>query len=218
MQKPIYTAFYTRGTIYEHEAARLRASLERLNLEHDIRAIESRGDWVKNSRHTASHVCEMIEAYPRRPIVQLDADAVVHSHPALFDEPGDCDLAVHYVRGKQLANGTVWINATPAARQIIARYRELIELNPGCCDEQKMLEIAVAEAVDLARCRRLPASYCWICDIHQPGDLAPGKAPVIEHLQASRVERKASNLANRIRRIKEIESVWGPVEPMAAER
>lgn len=204
--RPIYTAFFTRGTLYEREADRLRRSLDRLGLEHDLRAIDSRGDWVKNSKWTAFHVCNVLADYPDRPVVQLDADAVVWKVPVLFDElPGaGVDIAVHYRKGRELLNGTVWLNATPGARLVAERYRELITNHPGCVNEQLMLSVAIDELRDLVNVRRLPPGYTYIFDLMKD-DLAPAEEIVIEHLQASRHANCSPMLDNRLKRLAELQ-------------
>lgn len=208
MQSPLYTAFYTRGSIYEREAARLRRSLERHNLEHDIRAIDSAGDWRANAGLTARHIQTIQREYPTRPIVQLDADAFAHLPPTLFDvlpETG-CDIAVHYRQGKEMLNGTVWLAPTHGARDVIDRYAGYVARDwPRTHNEQRMLQNAIADLSDLIRVYRLPAGYCWIHDI-MADDLVPGEEVVIEHLQASRETNVRSSLTpGRLARIKEIE-------------
>ena len=116
---PIFTAFFTAGTLYEREASRLVASLDRHGLERDVRPIVDRGSWRANTGYTAEHLCRVMSDHPRRPVVYLDADAVVWRPPTLFDDlEGQCDLAVHYRRGEELLNGTLYLGPpTPPARR-----------------------------------------------------------------------------------------------------
>lgn len=210
MQTPLYTAFFTTNTIYEQEAARLRRSLDRLGLEHDIRPVADRGDWMKNAALTASHVCAVLADHPDRFVVQLDADAVVWSHPKLFDElieAGNCDVAVHYRAGVEMLNGTVFFAPTAAAKAVAATYLDLIESCPGCTNEQTMLAKSIEQHRGAARIVWLPAAYAWIGDIHKREDLSPFTEPVIEHLQASREWHKSPMLPSRLRRLAEIEGL-----------
>lgn len=213
MNEPIYTAFYTRGTMYEQEAARLRASLEALGLPHDIRAIDDRGNWVRNAAYTAHHIHAMQIEYPDRPIVQLDADAVVWKRPTLFDEGGGMaagtDIAIHWRRGHELLNGTIWLAPTDRARLVIEKYRDLVISRPECTNEQTLLDCAIGECAELLKIFKLPAGYCFIADIMQ-NDLAEGEAVVIEHLQASRVANKSPMLPGRERRLREIDGYTFP--------
>lgn len=183
--KPIYTAFWTIGSIYEVEAARLRASLDALNLPHDIRPVPSQGDWRANTQLTVRHILTMMDAYPDRPIVQLDADAIVMQTPLLFEGGIDCDVAGHFRRGHELLNGTLYIAPTHGARLVMEKYRDGVAAHPEHRNEQHWLQVAVEELRDVIRWGDLPASYCYIRDI-MAGDLAEGETPIICHHQASR--------------------------------
>lgn len=193
----IFTAFYTRGTRYEEEAARLVASLNRLGLAHDVTAIEDRGSWTANSRCTAAHVCEALARHPHTPVVQLDADAVVLRRPELF-ETLSCDVAAYRLANGRLANGTVYFAATEPAREVAWTYRNLIDQGHHPHDEQRCLHDAarLVQAGGALKLRDLPASYCCIPDIN--GVELGEEPPVILHLQASREQgRHTLALASR---------------------
>lgn len=199
----IFTAFYTKGR-YEAEANRLRVSLDRLGLTHDIRAVEDKGDWIANTKQTPTHINAILAEYPSEYVVQLDADAFVWSHPAIFFEIDKslADIAVHYRRGHELLNGTVWFAPTDAAKATAKRYEELVQ-NPAVVNEQKMLAQSIEEVKP--RVLRLPPEYCWIHDImaEDIGD----KHPVIEHLQASRETNISPATENRRKRLAFIEGL-----------
>lgn len=201
---PIYTAFYTIGTRYEVEADRLRRSLDRFGLKHDIRGVADRGSWVLNTQLTAQHIHDMLHAYPTRTVVQLDADAYVHRYPELLDElaEDDIDIAVHYRLGRELLNGTVLFNPTPMARAVAAEYLRLIASDPRCRDEQTKLAAAIVNLSPALHVHRLPPEYCWIHDV-MAADIGDRK-PVIEHLQASREATNSTLLPNRRKRIAEL--------------
>jgi hypothetical protein len=198
----IFTAFYTRATIYESEAARLRRSLDRLNLSHNIISIEDRGSWKANAQYTATFIQSMLAVHPG-PIIHLNADAVVWKRPsALMSLPPQWfDLAVHYRKGKELLNGTLWLANTPVCKKTIAVYRELVNANPSERDEQRFLAMAI-EQVKPKVCP-IPAGYCFIHDVMKD-DLQPGEEVFIEQLQASRVHSGSALLANREKRLQEI--------------
>lgn len=199
----IYTAFFTTGTRYEREAARLARSLTRLGLDHRLYPVEDRGSWKANTHQTALHIQAVQKMYPDRPIVQLDADAVVMRQPALFDElsAADYDIAAHWLNGQEFLNGTLWIAPTEAARKVINRYVELCVLHPQFRDEQQFLRQAIDETAP--RVYRLPASYCFIHSFCA-GQVADEDI-VIEHLQASR-EEGSTLLPARRSRIAELEA------------
>lgn len=197
----IFTAFYTIGTIYESEAARLRRSLDRLGLRHDLHGIQDRGSWKENTHHTATFICEMLDLHDG-PVVYLDADAVVWRQPVMFDDLSAYDLAVHYRKGTELLNGTLWLANTPACKRTIRTYRELVSANPQDRNEQQYLAHAIRRTSP--NVYRLPAGMCFIHDLMKD-DLAPGEQVFIEHMQASRTSSGSSLLPNRIKRLQELE-------------
>ncbi len=215
IERPLYTAFYTRNTFYEQEAERLRDSLDKFGLPHDIRPVDSQGDWIANTKLTATHIVTMLKAYPDRPVVQLDADAFIHRRPDLFEDGLDCDVAVHYRQGHELLNGTVYFAPTAGAKMVAEKYLEIIQANPGCANEQTCLDAATKELSDLIKLYKLPAGYTFIADIMR-NDRAEGEEIVIEHLQASRQARGTGLLESRNRRIAELETSGAIGKPRAA--
>jgi hypothetical protein len=166
--RPLYTAFYTKrlvgegGADYEAAACALRRSLDRFGLQHDIREMVSNGNWQGNARMTATHIRTMQAAYPDRPIVQLDADALVVSYPWIFDEllGRGVDVGVHYRPNGEMLNGTLWLAPTEGARQVIQKYEELvITQGHNCHNEQRCLQSALEEMRDYVKVEQIPAGY-----------------------------------------------------------
>ncbi len=195
----IFCAFYTIGTIYETEAARLRSSLDKLGLDHDIVGVPDGGSWAANVHKTAAFTLAMQLKHDGEPVCYLDADAVVWSRPEiLFALDADqTDLAFHRRRGVELLNGTLWLANTEASRAACQRYIDLCEANRHERDEQRFLWQAVEQLG--SRWVNLPASYCWISDI-MAEDIS-GEDPVIEHMQCSREASGSSLLPNRRARL-----------------
>lgn len=205
MSSPTYVCFYTLNTIYEQEAARLRRSLDRLGLLHDLRGVVDRGSWAANAGLTASFLCDMLEEYAGRPIVYLDADAIVWKQPILLDtlNPSNCDIAAHRRANGELLNGTLWLSNSPACRNLIRDYRARVLASPGERNEQRHLDLAI-KAADSLRVIDLPASYCYIaCPALMPH--IEDEDLVVEHFQASRVATKSTLLPLRIQRLMELE-------------
>jgi len=198
---PVVTAFYTTGTRYEAEAARLRASLDKLGLRHWIIGVEDRGSWAANVKQTPEFLLRAMRHWSGQPIVYVDADAVFWRRPDLFAElsPADHDIAAHYRAGQELLNGTLWLSNSPACERVIGTYWTLVVGNPKERNEQLFLDRAIRELKP--RVFQLPAAYCWIHDV-MANDLN-GDEPVVEHLQASR-EEGSSWLASRRKRLAEI--------------
>lgn len=197
--QPIFCCFYTIGTIYEREAARLRSSVERFGLEHDFKPVPDRGNWRANTHYTATFTLEMQHKHEGRPVVYIDADAFIWQSPELLLnlKPEETDIAFHRRRGIELLNGTVWYANNETSRALSSRHAELCRLHPDFRDEQRFLWTAVEEIKP--RWVNLPASYCWIHDV-MATDLGD-QEPVIEHLQASRESSHSTLLPNRRARL-----------------
>ena len=84
-QLPVIVSHYTIDTPYQKEVEKLRASLERFQLEHWIQGIESLGSWRYNSNYCAQQIKDALGRFPGRNILRVDADAVFHMRPSLLE-------------------------------------------------------------------------------------------------------------------------------------
>lgn len=182
---PLIVSYYTVGTVYEPLAARLRASCVRHGLDHRIEPRPSRGSWEANTFAKAD-VCREVWQQCGRPILWVDADAVMHGRPDLL-RGVKADFAVHKWKGDHFASGTVFFNQTPAAGRLLDSWVELCGTNHGASDQphlQRAWEIMTA--LEPVKTLWLPRAYCQIFD----AKLDQGQRPVIEHFQASRTQLK----------------------------
>jgi len=177
MSLPIVVSFYTVNTAYEVMASRLRTSCERLGLAHDMVGIDSRGTWDLDTA-TKATVCR--DAWRRlgRPILWVDADAVIHARPELLRDAPE-DVAVHKWKGQHFASGTVFFNQTPLAGRLLDGWVDRCAAGDS---DQIHLELAWKDIPEI-RTLWLPRSYCQIFDARRD------EPAVIEHFQASRVHR-----------------------------
>jgi hypothetical protein len=130
----------------------------------------------------------MLEKHFPRPVLFVDADAVVLKRPALFDnfEP---DLALYELdwsllgkpgRMKEVLSGTVYAKYTSRVMDILNRWISVCSSDVRTW-EQKILQKLVGDDF-----YRLPPEYCMIFDIMKP----IVNDPIIKHYQASRQYRK----------------------------
>ena len=201
-RKPLYVAFYTVGTIYEEEAKRLRASLDRFGLEHDIVGVQSRGDWYANTCMTAEFLCKSLDGHKTRPLVYVDADAVVRRYPAIFDDldPAQHDLAAYRLPNGEQPNGTLWLSNNHKCRVVCEIYRQRVLASPKERNEQRHLDDAMCDHNGL-RVVTLPVTYCYI---HEITPAVPDDEIVIEHLQCSRTQTGSTLLPVREARIEDL--------------
>lgn len=167
--------FHTGGP-YRDEAERLRASLERCGVRYRIDEVPSRGSWDANVCITPEYIRDVMRGCSG-PVLYLDADAVMHSVPVF---PDGYDVQVHYLAGRELLDGTLWLANNAASRSLVDQWCE--ETTIGVW-EQKTLQDILERRGDIA-VNRLGPEYCCIFDTTRA--LHPGVDPVIEHLQASR--------------------------------
>jgi len=177
LQEPTYVSFYTPE--YQSYADNLEDSLRKYNLKYEIRKIERLGNWEKNCNYKPVFIKEMMEKY-KTPIVWLDADATVESYPLLFDNI-TADVAVHFRRGHELLSGTIFLNNTDEARQLVNLWVKESQLKP-----QELDQVSLKHSVDCwkGKLKKLPERYCNIYDLMNVPN------PVITHHQASRKYRK----------------------------
>ncbi|MBZ9981359.1 MULTISPECIES: putative nucleotide-diphospho-sugar transferase [unclassified Mesorhizobium] len=190
-------AFFTINSFYETEAARMTASAWRLGLSVQARPFADAGSWVRNASLKPTFLVNMRRRL-QGPLLYVDVDTVFHHDPWPELAGFDCDIAVYRESGRLMA-GTILINDTPAAREILALWKKRSDENPEVWDQvvlQEILDEDQASASPRYREGQLPAPFCWVFDRLENGK--PDKV-YIEQLQASReiYERHARGKARR---------------------
>lgn len=191
IKRPIVISYYTEGTGYEKEVQGLLSSLRRFNLEYDIKGIKSLGDWQKNTHYKAKFIKAMLMKH-RKPVLWIDADAVINKYPFLFNDL-DADVACYFrnygkfpissrKEGKELLSGTLYFDHNEKVLALLSKWIKANKANPTRW-EQKNLEEAI-KGWD-GRIVELPPQYCKIFDTMKSVD-----NPAITHYQASRHLRK----------------------------
>jgi hypothetical protein len=185
--------FYTPGTGYEGEVKKLRESARALGIELTDYAYPNLGDWRKNINYKSQCILSAMKQTPSSDIVFIDADAVVHSWPRLFDDlsgpPRLHDIAAHYFQWNQsskveLLSGTLWIANTPKMKAVVEEWNEMGRKHPEI-RHQACLQAILERQKDIL-VYHLPVEYTCIFDAPS----RKGKQAVIEHFQASRKYRR----------------------------
>jgi hypothetical protein len=225
----ITIAFYTKGTPYEAEAELLRASLERVGMEHEITAIADRGDWYANTAQKAGFIRRKRERI-KGPILYIDVDAFVHENcAAYFENLGKmgADFGAHWFRGPAkghdkskvrtegwwMLSGTLFFGDTDNARRLLDAWVGLNRLLSGFGvmdgHGQKDLWYLTTCMTDL-RIVPLPGRFCYVHD--KPWAYPPSEPMIIEHMIASRENRGTSAGHVSPPRRKRIEEMWRILE------
>jgi len=186
MRPWIVVSYYTVNTLYAEHARGLIESLKRLRILYRVDAIESLGDWWKNTKHKPTFLRRMLRDFEGSDVVWVDCDAEFKRYPTLFDEL-DCDVAVHEFdrsnwskgRGTEVLSGTVFLRNNERVRCLVEEWERRCQKS-GRVWDQKVLEKVLAGDY-----YRLPGEYCKIFN-----RMKKVKNPVIVHYQASRTVRK----------------------------
>lgn len=179
---PVIVSYYTKGTGYETQVEHLKVSLRRFNLKNDVVGIPDQGSWRKNVYYKAGFIKQMMNKYPNKSIVFVDADARINKNPILFNDL-DCDFACHFFNKKELLSGTLYFGNTKGARLIVDEWIKENKAHPTIHMPQRNLHIVFNKQKKNIKSKILPVEYCMIFD----SSARKKVKPIIEHFQLSRM-------------------------------
>lgn len=202
----VVCGYYTPGP-YEKEAERLIASLETFDIPYDLTCVNDLVDrpWLEVTRAKPQKVKEMLLKHSDRPVLWLDADAIVKCDPRLtlpnswggYHVPS---MTVHvFGPTTTTCSGTMIFCPGEASITCIDWWIDYLRHHDECRLEKALSYIPGLDKI-------LSCEWCWIFD------LSPkiyGQCDVIvEHLQASREFRDdrpgggpSSLLPSRLKRL-----------------
>jgi hypothetical protein len=203
MRPPLFVAYFTQDTPYEAEADKLRTTLERFKLRHEIHAVPNLGSWQKNTQYKSRFVRDMLGGH-NGPIVYVDVDALILKPPTLLNELVG-DLGAARFMDQELLSGTVWFANTPICRTVVDRWLVNCEKYPETCPpgvlrhypdgeaawDQRLLDLSLCQTPE-ARFVQLPQEYTYIEDLSR--ERYPHLQPVILH---TRGRYRLEHLVNR---------------------
>jgi hypothetical protein len=192
----IVISYYTKKTIYAKEILNLKYSIDKLNLNYHISAIDDMKDWNLNTYYKATFIKEMLLKYPNNKLLYVDADAVLHKLPnIIYDLDYKCDLGISYFNNT-LRSGTLYIKNTKNTKNIVDEWininnkilKENINKKNYNCKikiqfEQRNLDL-VLKKLNYKYIYYFDISYCMIDNDKYNNILI---YPIIEHFQASRI-------------------------------
>lgn len=192
----IFTSFYTIGTGYEKEVQNLIHSIQQLNLPYHIEGIESFGKWEHNCAYKPTHIEKIMNIYPERCVVWVDADCTIETEPELFRNKSNvqlksvgCYIMKDYHRDKkrtQLISGTIFFRNDLISKNIVKLWIEGCNKDKDVWDQVVLHKIYNEQKVYFGN---LPAGYNKIFDkmVHKK------VVPIIQHWQASRRFKRQIN-------------------------
>ncbi|MDE3045252.1 MAG: hypothetical protein KGJ02_01210 [Verrucomicrobiota bacterium] len=201
MQRPLLISYFTRGTLYEKDAQELLHSCHRHGVEIDLEPVDSLGSWDRNCCYKPTFILRKLRQH-QRPVVWVDADALLLQKPSLFDTL-TCDLAVRICPDRdpsdpgKVLTGTVYVAPTEAGINLLQTWIEVCEealasRAPGQeVWDQICLRAILQHLKPAGTIVSLPIPYCAVSDA--PEDQPSKKKWVIVHHQASRLYKKFIN-------------------------
>ncbi len=153
----VVCAFHTDDEIYNAEIGRLRASLEKFELPHEIRTIKSGHRWKDVCRMKPQFIADMLSSNGGKDVLYLDADAVVLQHPALFDN-FLFDLGVVLRPPGELFASTIYVRNSALGRRLVAEWVAELDKDPKSID-QTLLQRVVDRRMEDGGIVNLPWTY-----------------------------------------------------------
>lgn len=184
--EPIFVSYYTPENGYKRYADNLKKTLKRLDLDHDIQAVKSKGSWDLDTKYKAEFLSKMLDKHEGRDVVWIDVDAVVVSEPiALLENKNQADIKIHYRDGHELLSGLIYLANNEKTRGILFDWKKECKTagNETVWDQvllQKVLEDVKKKAI-VVTVEQLAAEYAYIIGLNNPD-----VEPIIEQHQASR--------------------------------
>lgn len=209
-------AFHTPDEVYRAEAARLKKTLDALELDYQFFEVTPEKNWVRTTLLKPSWILKARNELTG-PLLYIDVDAIVHGDPWPYLSQFDADVAALVLPNGQFASGTILIADSVGARELLLSWEDSSQMRlhkdkgnllpSGDHGDQGVLsEIVRLSEVEHApfTFQRLPVNLTFIFDrvgwyfLHGP--------VLIEHLQASReVTGRQAHVIRRRNRIAELE-------------
>ncbi|MCH9621115.1 MAG: hypothetical protein S4CHLAM20_05310 [Chlamydiia bacterium] len=191
-KQPLIISYYSEGTLYEKEAVDLKASCEKLGLEHEICEVPNLGSWEKNCCYKPTFILEKLAEH-NRPIIWTDIDSVVLKNPEiLLNCQADCALRVNDdvppTHQSKIMSGTMFFNNTASAKKLLTLWEKECEKElerDGLTYDQACLRKVVLHYPTIVEMKRLPVSYVKVVDSKEDQEKDPDN--VIVHYPASRL-------------------------------
>lgn len=174
----------------------LIASCKKFDLPYSIDPIPNFGTWEKNCCFKPKYILKKLIDL-KRPILWLDADALIVQKPTLF-ETLDADIALRIVKElpidhqSKMISGTVFVNNTPEALKILQEWdletETLFKQDPHLWDQVSLRNVLLRST---AKVYPLDSRYYQV--YNKIEDEKTLQKAIIIHFQASRTLKKTLN-------------------------
>ena len=174
----------------------LIASCKKFDLPYSIDPIPNFGTWEKNCCFKPKYILKKLIDL-KRPILWLDADALIVQKPTLF-ETLDADISLRIVNElpkdhqSKMISGTVFVNNTPEALKVLQEWdletETLFKQDPHLWDQVSLRNVLQRST---AKVHPLDSRYYQV--YNKIEDEKTLHEAIIIHFQASRTLKKTLN-------------------------
>lgn len=163
---PVFVSYFTKNSGYEKIVVSLRHSLWRHSLKSYLRGIPDRGGWIKNCAYKPTFLLEMLDKFPTRPVIWIDADAIVLQPPDSLLGPVDFDVSLRFFNNSRSQTETissfVYFANNDRVRALLRAWERLGVERPGATDQETLAE--ALKLVPGLKVSALPPIYNKIFD------------------------------------------------------
>ena len=181
--------------MYQKRLNALLDSAKEVGIDVNYRIYEDKYTWQQATQLKSKYILEKLKEYDGTPVVYLDADALIHQYPALFDS-FEQDVALAYFRltfnpwfagrkKNELISATLYFgNKGDDSKDLVAHWIQQCKENKNTWDQTVLQNIVDGKTgFRQVKYGSLPFSYCYIFD-STIKDF--DGSPVISQTQASR--------------------------------
>lgn len=199
----IVASMFTVNTPYEKEILKLKTSLDKFKIKYELIGVKDQGNWEKNTQ-MKPHVIKNIMKKHNKPVVWIDADAIVLKDPVFFNNL-NTDISYYTINWPngfvEKCSGTLYLANNENVHKFIDRW---INMNSSNSQPDALNMQAILPEFEYLNYKPLPADYLKIFD----NVLIVAPDPVIVHNQASRRFKKEVSIKT------EAISVRDKIQPM----
>ncbi len=158
MSFPLVVSFYTDDPYYSNEVLGLKRTCQQFDMEYDIECLPSSGSWTANCAMKGPFLKRKMQQH-NRPLLWLDADALVLQKPEMFD--GFLyEFAAYWHKNVELISATLYFAPTVVSKTLLSMWAKLCEDDPGTWDQKSLQKAWERMGVAQPSTLRLHKGFC----------------------------------------------------------
>lgn len=221
MKDPVFVSYYWGPARYNDFATRWKDSCKAAGVQcyaERMQQFAKPGMYQLGINHKPKFILNMLDKFPKRPVVYTDIDVVLHKPPVLFRDARNIDMmCLNWNHDPAIVtNGCVdpliletsgpvfYFNNTPEARRVLKLWHNALKLPQysRCADDRVLAMVFHAHRLLLStRVQWLPIEYLYFPQFFKNSQTDANV--VIEHPEPMTTEELAASLGSAENRIPE---------------